>query len=70
MITDFMAIALGNWHTTRASEKIVKNIIIKKSRNKLLPYKFRIGGSSKWHLMNEAGLRKVIRSRRLKKAPY
>jgi len=65
-----MAITLGNWHTTRASERIVKNIVIKKSTSKFLPYKFRVGGGKKWHLMNEVGLRQVIRKFKLVKAPY
>ena len=56
-----MVIKIGKWRTTRASEKKVKSIVIKKSRNKLLPYYFRVGGRTKWHLMNEYGLKQVIR---------
>jgi len=46
----------------------VKSIIVKKGgRNKFLKYQFRVGGGKNWHLMDDAGMREVIRKFKLRK---
>ena len=65
MRTDFMASLIGKYIGGRGK---VKSILVKKGgRNKFLKYQFRVGGGKNWHLMDEAGMREVIRKFKLRK---